>query len=229
MMKTKMMMMMIVLTVAAGAGLMITDGLGQTTPPGGSGGSSGTVQVQNPGVIQGQTTVPAGVQVQRREQLSPAVQERIQAQQAGRTAAPTASGQFTATNGFAGTGTNSGFRTNTPGWSPTGNVDATNRMYGSNWNSANGSVSNRMTSAFQDTALTATDRSLLAQVRQTVITRLQPVGAWSPAAVHFQVNNGIVTLLGTVTTVQVSQQIEMTATQVPGIVRVVNRLVVNNG
>jgi osmotically-inducible protein OsmY len=98
-------------------------------------------------------------------------------------------------------------------------------MFGSN---SSNSFSNQTSVAFQDRALTAADQTLLVQIRQTVISRLQPVGAWSPA-VHFQVNNGVVTLMGAVTTVQISQQVETTVTQVPGVVRVVNRLVVGNG
>src|SRR5207302_5155259 len=112
--------------------------------------------------------------------------------------------------------TNSGFRTSTPGWTPTGRVETTNRMFGSNFN--NGSFSNQTGIAFQDRGVTATDQTLLVQVRQTVLARLQPLGAWSPA-VHFQINNGVVTLLGVVTTIQISQQIETTVTQVPGVVR----------
>lgn len=209
-------------------------GHAQTTQPPASGGGTagGTVRVQNNGGNQSQTTISTTTlpqtqtTIQRGEGISPALQQRIQAQQSGQTIVPNSAGQLNATNGFAGT--NGAFRTNTPGWSPTGNVNATNRLYGSNWNSANGSFSNRTTTAFQDTALTTTDRSLLVQVRQTVIARLQPSGAWSPA-VHFQINNGIVTLLGVVTSIQISQQIETTVTQVPGVVRVVNRLMVGTG
>jgi osmotically-inducible protein OsmY len=192
-----------------------------TPPP----AASGTVRIENQNnnaVNQNQATLPSGVQ--RMEGVSPAIQNRLQARTAaGQTNAAAANGQFMATNGFAGT--NSGFRTNTPGWTPTGRVETTNRMFGSNFN--NGSFSNQTGIAFQDRGMTATDQTLLVQVRQTVLARLQPLGAWSPA-VHFQINNGVVTLLGVVTTIQISQQIETTVTQVPGVVRVINRLAVGN-
>lgn len=215
----------ILFSMGASVGFFAVAALSQTPtqpPPAASG--SGSVQIQNNGaaVNQNQTTVPVPVPVpppQRQMQISPALQNQQQLQ----TTVQGANGQFTATNRFAGT--NSGFRTNTPGWSPTGRVNETNRMFGSN--SSNGSFSNQTNLAFQDRALTAADQTLLVQIRQTVISRLQPSGAWSPT-VHFQVNNGIVTLMGVVTTIQISQQVEMTTTQVPGVVRVINRLAVGN-
>jgi hypothetical protein len=193
------------------------------TPPSGAASGTTPVQNQNSAVNRSPVTVPQAVQGQ--QQASPALENRLQSRAAaGQTNGLAANGQFMATNGFGGT--NSGFRTNTPGWTPTGRVEATNRMFGSNF--SNGSFSNQTSAAFQDRTVTAADQTLLVQVRQTVIARLQPLGAWSPA-IHFNINNGIVTLVGVVTTVQISQQIETTVTQVPGVVRVVNRLVVGNG
>jgi hypothetical protein len=185
-----------------------------TAPP----AAGGTVQVQGQGTVRSQTTVPQAVQP--RQQLAPALQNRLQSRQAtGTTNNSGANGQFPSTNAFAST---NGFRTNTPGWSPTGRSGASNSVF---WNSNNGSFvsTNRTSAMFQDRAVNTADQALLVSVRQTVVARLQPLGAWSPA-VHFQVNSGIVTLVGVVTTIQISQQIEATVVQVPGVIRVVNDL-----
>ncbi len=217
----------ILASVGASVGFFAVAARSQTptppTPPPPAASASGTVQIQNNGaaVNQGQATIQQVPPAQRQLQVSPALQNRQQSQSTVQGANGGANGQFTATNRFAAT--NSGFRTNTPGWSPTGRVNETNRMFGTN--SSHGS--NQTNVASQDRALTAADQTLLVQIRQTVSSRLQPSGAWSPA-VHFQVNNGIVTLMGVVTTIQISQQVEMTTTQVPGVVRVVNRLAVSN-
>ena len=78
--------------------------------------------------------------------------------------------------------------------------------------------------AIQDRAVTQSDQSLLVRIRQTVEPRVQAKGPWTP--VHFDVQNGVVTLIGTVETVEIKQQVEALVQLTPGVVRVVDQLVV---
>jgi len=78
----------------------------------------------------------------------------------------------------------------------------------------------------QDSGLTAADQNLLGQVRQMVVLRVPGAGHWAP--VHFQVQSGIVTLIGSVPDATVRQQIEAAVMQTPGVVSVVNQLGANS-
>jgi osmotically-inducible protein OsmY len=77
-----------------------------------------------------------------------------------------------------------------------------------------------------DQAVTAADQTLLVDLRQAILPRLQVRGPWAPIA--FQVREGVVTLLGTVQTFQIRQQVELLAAQTPGVVRVINQVVVDS-
>jgi hypothetical protein len=78
----------------------------------------------------------------------------------------------------------------------------------------------------RDMAVTVTDQALLAQVRQAVQPVIASSGIPLPA---FVAREGVVTILGTVASVDQSQQIETTVTQIPGVIRVSNRLAVPSG
>lgn len=80
--------------------------------------------------------------------------------------------------------------------------------------------------SFTDRAVTPTDQSLLVTLRQSVQTQLgvTPTGTMP---VHFVIDNGVVTLLGTVPTSDESQRILLLAQQTTGVTQVVNRLRVN--
>ncbi|HZR17092.1 MAG TPA: BON domain-containing protein [Verrucomicrobiae bacterium] len=74
----------------------------------------------------------------------------------------------------------------------------------------------------QDTAITPADQALLGQLQQTVVARVQGSGSWAP--LHFQVQNGVVTVLGAVPSVAQQQQVEAAVQQTPGVVAVINKL-----
>ena len=99
-------------------------------------------------------------------------------------------------------------------------------LQGSNL-SATGSASgtNQVDSnfVFRDQAVTASDQTLLAALRQKVEIQL---GITPPAAmpVHFFINNGIVTLVGVVPNDMENQRILLMIQQTPGVVQVVDRL-----
>jgi hypothetical protein len=130
----------------------------------------------------------------------------------------------TNTNGF-GVTNQFGTVTNATPLTPTGTPGSTNRVYSTN--SINLNQTNQTTITAQDLAFSERDRTLLLQVRQTVMPRLQAAGAWAP--IHFRVNEGVVTLLGTVQTIVIKQQIETFVIQTPGVVQVVNQLIVAAG
>jgi osmotically-inducible protein OsmY len=76
--------------------------------------------------------------------------------------------------------------------------------------------------AMQDSAITPADLALLGQLQQTVVARVPNLGSWGP--VHFQVQNGVVTILGAVPTAAQQQQIESSVQQTPGVVAVMNKM-----
>ena len=72
----------------------------------------------------------------------------------------------------------------------------------------------------QDIAATAADQAILAQVRQTVVARVQGVSSWAP--VNFQVQNGVVTVLGSLPSPALQQEVLSAVQQTPGVVNVIN-------
>jgi osmotically-inducible protein OsmY len=101
---------------------------------------------------------------------------------------------------------------------PTSIPGISNRIFGTNL----ATLTNQATATTQDQAFTAQDKTLLVQLRQTILPQLQ--AANSSAPVNFAVRQGVVTLTGTVPSAQVRQQIETLVTQTPGVVQVVDQL-----
>lgn len=203
---------------------------GQTSSSGNSQGTSSSSQGATSG---SQGNLPPGLE--NRNQLPPGLQNREQLPP-GLAKRTNEVSNFGATNQFGGT---SRFGTNNSGLNPTGRSGDTNRLYGTNGNLRGGSSSygtNRGSfgsagtsdpegnARFQDEAVTASDRTLLVNVRQTVQTQVRALtttsagGAWMP--VHFRIQNGVVTLIGVVQTIEIQQQIEACVRRVPGVVRV---------
>jgi BON domain-containing protein len=97
------------------------------------------------------------------------------------------------------------------------NPSATNQSFFTNQNAL----------AIQDRAVTSTDQTLLITLRRTVETTLQiKASPWMP--VHFDINNGVVTLFGTIETANQKQQVVTTVQQTPGVARVIDQLVVGS-
>ncbi len=78
----------------------------------------------------------------------------------------------------------------------------------------------------QDQAVTAADRTLLAQIQQNVQANFRAASPWAP--VHFNINNGVVTLMGTVPNQAAEEQLEALIQQVPGVTGVVDQLAVRS-
>lgn len=74
----------------------------------------------------------------------------------------------------------------------------------------------------QDHAGTVADQALLIQVRQRVVPRIQGMSPWAP--VHFDVHDGVVTVLGAVASPVLQKQIVALVQQTPGVVNVVDQL-----
>jgi hypothetical protein len=200
-------------------GAMLTAVEGQTSGGGGGGGgaagsssSSGSSSASGARpVTPPSQTLPPGLNdreqqppgLQNREQLPPELQKRLDA-----------------TNNFSVNATNTFTATNEVGMN-------TNQMQGTNALTPTGAVSgtNQMNSniAIRDHTVTDNDKSLLIAVRQSVQNQL---GITTPAAmpVHFFINNGVVTLIGSVPTADESQRILLLVRQTPGVVQVVDRL-----
>lgn len=207
---------------------------GQTSSSGNSQGtSSGTQGASSQGNSQG--NVPT---TERQNETQPGFQNQQQQPQgfAGQTNAVS---NFGATNqtGRISTGA---VGTNSQGVLPTGRAGETNRMFGTNSGSRGGSsygtnrnslrMSNRGGQGkFQDEAGTETDRRLLGSVRERVqaqvrgLTSTASGAAWAPT-VHFRIQNGVVTIIGVVQSIEIKQQIEECVRQVPGVVQVVNEI-----
>jgi osmotically-inducible protein OsmY len=80
---------------------------------------------------------------------------------------------------------------------------------------------------FRDEASTPSDRSLLIQIKQTIITQISVngvagAGTWVP--IHFRIHSGRVSLMGLVGNPQQAQQIQSMVSQIPGVVAVENGL-----
>lgn len=105
---------------------------------------------------------------------------------------------------------------------PAGPYAATNRLGPASGFGTNASVNGVIPNATLSTA----DRTVLLSVREAV------QGAFAPAGVlpmvNYVVAGGVVTLLGSVPTVQESQAVQTVVAGVPGVSRVVNNLQVNN-
>jgi osmotically-inducible protein OsmY len=97
---------------------------------------------------------------------------------------------------------------------------ATNQMPGSN-NSTTANTNNNFLQ--RDIAVTASDRTLLVTLKETVSVQL---GITSRGAlpVHFLISSGAVTLVGTVSTADESQRILARVQQTPGVLSVFNDL-----
>jgi osmotically-inducible protein OsmY len=80
---------------------------------------------------------------------------------------------------------------------------------------------------FRDQAITPGDRTLLTTLRQGVAAQLG-VTALRALPVHFMINNGAVTLVGTVPTADDSQRIFARVQETPGVLSVFNDLRVGN-
>ena len=82
-------------------------------------------------------------------------------------------------------------------------------------------ASSSTSATIENSAVTQSDQLLLPQL-QTIVARVPGAGSWG--AVHFQVANGVVTILGSVPNAAMQQQILAAVQQTPGVVSVVNRL-----
>jgi osmotically-inducible protein OsmY len=132
-----------------------------------------------------------------------------------------------ATNQFGGTTNQFGSSTNQAGGTnqltPTSSPGATNRLFGTNSTGRFGTNDMRN----QDHAFTERDKAVLVRVREAVLPRIQVNGQTPP--VHFSVSQGVVTLLGSVQTIQMRQEIEQIVIQSPGVVNIVDQLLVGGG
>lgn len=204
-----------------------TSGSGQGT----SGTSQGTTSSsQGTTTSQGnQQNLPPGSQ--NKDQLPPGLQNREQLP-SGLANRTNNVSNFATTNQnqFGGTPR---FGTNGSGLYPTGRGSDTNRMYGTNRSSqgsqqeSSGANNRDSRTGHQDQAVTAQDRTLLITVRQKVQTEVRALasssaGTWAP--VNFKCDQGVVTILGTVQSVEIKQQIENCVRRVPGVVRVENTI-----
>jgi hypothetical protein len=119
-----------------------------------------------------------------------------------------------ATNGL-GVGTN---------LTPTSQVGFTNRILSSN---TAGVMTNTSPMLMRDQALSETDRRLLAQIRGAVFGANAATAPSAAAPIHFILKDGVVRLVGTVSTMEERQRIENLVQQVPGVVRVFDALQVS--
>lgn len=218
---------------------------GQTSSSGGSQSTSGTSQgttSTSQGTSssqQNQQNLPPGLQ--NRDQLPPGLQNRDQLPPGLANRTNNVS-NFGVTNQFGGT---SRFGTNNPLY-PTGRFGDTNRTYGTNSGfrggssyGTNGSSHNGQHDSYgeneregrtqhRDEAVTPQDRTLLITIRQKVQTEVRAItsaqGAWAP--VNFKCDRGIVTIFGTVQTIEIKQEIEQCVRRVPGVVRVEDSIII---
>jgi osmotically-inducible protein OsmY len=76
--------------------------------------------------------------------------------------------------------------------------------------------------------VTAQDKTLLVNIRQKVQTEVRAIassaGAWAP--VNFKCDRGVVTIFGTVQSIEIKQQIDECVRRVPGVVRVEDTIVI---
>jgi osmotically-inducible protein OsmY len=221
--------------------LTLVQASSQTSGGGGGGASggasgggtttSGSASTQN-GVQNGATVNPnlaPGLQnrqqlppgLQNRQQLPPGLQNRQQlppglAMRTNNVSAFTNQNRFT--NQFAGRTNRFGSDTNL---SPTGRF-GTNGFASTN----TFSFTNFNSTTFRDEATTPADRSLLIQIRQTIITQISISGAGAGhfVPIHFRIHSGRVRLMGLVANAEQAQRIQAAVSQMPGVVGVENGL-----
>src|ERR1043166_5356910 len=222
----------------------------QTSSSGGSQSTSGTShgntsrsQETTPSQgtsSQNQQNLPPGLQ--NRDQLPPGLQNRDQFPPGLAKRTNDASLGATNLNQFGGS---SRFGTNGSGASPTGRGGETNRMYGTNSNRGGSFGTNNNSQGGQrdslgannqesrtqhrDEAVTTQDRTLLINIRQKVQTEVKALvtssaGAWAP--VNFKCDRGVVTIFGTVQSIEIKQQIAECVRRVPGVIRVEDSIVI---
>jgi len=98
---------------------------------------------------------------------------------------------------------------------------ATNNLQGTSNTSINADIGNG--ALIRGQAVTPSDRTLLTTLNQGLATQLG-VSSLNAVPVHFFINNGAVTLVGTVPTADESQRILARVQQTPGVVSVFNDL-----
>lgn len=96
-------------------------------------------------------------------------------------------------------------------------------MQGSNNLSPTGAASGTNQFVDRDNAVTDNDREILVTIRQNIQAQLG-VTSTGMMPVHFNINNGVVILIGFVPTADASQRILLLTQQTPGVTQVDNRL-----
>jgi hypothetical protein len=225
-------------TGGAGAAVSGNTSVSVNTPAGTTANSANNATVNAQGNF-GTGTLPSGLE--RRDQLPPGLQnqESLPPGLAKRFPQNTNGNGVTATNQFVfntnqvGTGisnqfgfitnqfsgSNGGFRAMNTG---SNNLIPTGR---SNW--MNQYTASNQLSLTTDQAVTVNDRTLLVQIQQSLQATITANGTALP--VHFRVDNGVVTVVGTVPTAADAQQIYSVVQRTPGVTRVVNGLQVGDG
>ena len=79
----------------------------------------------------------------------------------------------------------------------------------------------------QDRAVTPTDRTLLVQLHRALMASFRPSTSLVP--VHFQVQEGVVTIVGSVPTLEQKQRVLSSVQGLPGVAQVVDRLELRPG
>src|ERR1051326_7958001 len=192
----------------------------------GTQGTTSTSQGNLPPGLQNRNPLPPGLQ--NRDQLPPGLAKRTNSVS-----------NFGATNQnqFGSAAGN----TNSSELYPTGRSSNTNRTYGTNSssrsssygtnNNSYGARNERGQGKSQDEAVSPSDQKLLVTVRERVQTQVREltstVGAWAP--VHFRIHDGIVTIIGTVQTIEIKQRVESCVRQVPGVIQVEDTIEVAGG
>jgi osmotically-inducible protein OsmY len=154
-------------------------------------------------------------------------------------AAITASAQTSSSSqNTSGTSQGTGSQGNSQGNVPTSQSELQRRLqnqrqpsqgFAGQTNAVSNGTSNRGGQGkFQDEAGSETDRRLLGSVQEKVRTEVRGLnttggGAGAPG-VHFRIQNGVVTIVGVVQSIEIKQQIEECVRRVPGVVRVVNEI-----
>jgi len=101
--------------------------------------------------------------------------------------------------------------------SPTG-ASGTNRLFETNSFFA----TNQNGLVFQDQAISQFDRTLLIRIRATVLPRLRTTSPFAP--VHFLLNQGAVTLVGFIISIEERQQVLTSVQAVPGVANVIDNM-----
>jgi osmotically-inducible protein OsmY len=227
-------------TGGAGAAVSGTAGVSRNTGAGVNTSARATVNSGNNAAINAQGNVDASAQpsgLERRDQLPAGSQNRESlspglARGANNSQNTTATNQFVMnSNRFGGTYSNQfGFATNqyisSNGFramnNESNNLTPTGR---SNW--MNQTTASNQFSLTADQAVTVNDRNLLVQIQQSLQATVTTANG-TTLPVHFRVDNGVVTVVGTVPTAADAQQIYSVVQRTPGVTRVVNGLQVGD-